>query len=486
MERNQELGPIISGAIVRTENTFKAISPADGSELGRVFVCGEAEVDAAVRSSETAFVSWGKSTFGERADRLDQIADILKGDLDWFAENETLDTGKGIGESRLHVNNCINMYRYFASVIRTHEDTFIRYDSGSASIVVREPLGVVGLILPWNAPSMLLSWKLAPALAAGNCAVVKPASAASMVIINMALRFQEALPPGVLNVVTGSGETVGNALAGHPGIRKISFTGSSAAGSAVGAIAGRNIIPVTLELGGKSASVIFEDANLDRALQYAILPIASSAGQICVSSSRLLVQDSIYDAFTKRLKAKFDGLRVGDPMDLETQVGPVIDKTQFDKVMGYIDGGIAAGAKLLSGGKRVTGGICDKGFYIAPTLFGGVTPDMAIAGEEIFGPVLSVLRFSTEEDAVRIANGTQYGLGAAVWTKDIYRAMRVSHALEAGTVWVNDYLDNGAGSPFGGYKKSGVGRELNKIVIDYYSNIKNISVANVDEAPPIF
>lgn len=486
MERKKELGPVINGAIVKTENDFKAICPADGSELARVFACGRAEVDAAIESSEAAFASWGKSTFGERADALDKIADILRDDLDWFAENEALDTGKGIGEAQLHINNSIKMYRYFASAIRTHEDTFIRYDSGSASIVVREPLGVVGLILPWNAPSMLLSWKLAPALAAGNCAVVKPASAASMVIIEMALRFQEALPQGVLNVITGSGETAGNALIGHPGIKKISFTGSTAAGSVVGAAGGGNIVPVTLELGGKSASVVFEDANLDRALQYAVLPIASSAGQICVCASRLLIQDSIYDAFVEKLKAKFDGLRIGDPMDPETQVGPVIDRGQFDKIMGYIDAGVAAGAKLLSGGKRVTGGICDKGLYIAPALFVDVKPDMSIANEEIFGPVLSVLRFSTEEEAVRIANGTKYGLGAAVWTKDIYRAMRVSRALEAGTVWVNDYLDNGAGSPFGGYKKSGLGRELNKMVIDHYSNIKNISIANVDEAPPIF
>ena len=488
MSDQEVLGPIIDGKMVVSDSLskFKAIYPADGKELCDISSCGLDELDAVVRSSEAAFKSWGKTSFGERAAALEQIAEIIEADPGYFAKNETLDTGKGIGESLIQIGNSAKIYRYFASAIRTHEDSYIRYDNATSSVVIREPFGSVGLILPWNAPSMLLSWKLAPALAAGNCAIVKPASVASRAALNMVLRFQKALPPGVLNAVTGSGPVVGNALVKHPGIRKISFTGSTAVGSEIGELCGNRIIPATLELGGKSASVIFDDANAERALQFVILGSLSSAGQICIAGTRILVQSAIYDSFVEKLKTKFDALRVGDPMDSNTQMGPVINKDQFDKVMGYIDSGIKQGARLVSGGKRLTGGIYDKGYYIAPTLFVDVKSDMTIACEEIFGPVLSIMRFDTEEEAISIANGTEYGLGASVWTKDIYRAMRVSQALEAGTVWVNTYLDNPAGSPFGGYKKSGMGREIGKVAIDYYSNIKNINISASDDVPPIF
>ncbi|MDR1510827.1 MAG: aldehyde dehydrogenase family protein [Synergistaceae bacterium] len=488
MTDQEVLGPIIDGKVVASGSTpkFKAIYPVDGKEICEIYSCGQEQTDAAVRSSEEAFKSWGKTSFGERAAVLEHIARIVEENLEYFAKNETLDTGKGIGESLVQIGNSAKIYRYFASAIRSHEDRYIRYDNGTASVVIREPFGSVGLILPWNAPSMLLSWKLAPALAAGNCAIVKPASVASRAALNMVLRFQEALPPGVLNAVTGSGPDVGNALVKHPGIRKISFTGSTAVGREIGELCGNRLIPATLELGGKSASVIFDDANIERAIQFVMLGSLSSAGQICIAGTRILVQSTIYDSFVEKLKTKFDTLRVGDPMDSDTQMGPVINKNQFDKVMGYIDSGIKDGARLVIGGERLTGGIYDKGYYIAPTLFADVKSDMTIACEEIFGPVLSIMRFDTEEEAVSIANGTEYGLGASVWTKDINRAMRVSQALEAGTVWVNFYLDSPAGSPFGGYKKSGMGREIGKIAIDYYSNIKNINISSSDDVPPIF
>jgi acyl-CoA reductase-like NAD-dependent aldehyde dehydrogenase len=388
----------------------------------------------------------------------------------------------------MHLGNCIEIYRYFAAAIRAHEDRVVQYDNGNISIVLREPLGVVGLILPWNAPSMLLAWKLAPALAAGNAVVVKPASSASLVPINLVEKFQAALPPGVLNLVTGSGPKVGTPLADHPGISKISFTGSVEAGRILGAKASQNIIPVTLELGGKSASIIFEDSHVDRALQFAVLASVSSAGAICVSSSRILVQDTIYDSFVAKIKEKYDALATtaGNPLDPASGVAPIIDKTQYERIIGYIESGISEGAKLVSGGKRITGGICDKGYYMEPTLFANVTKDMTIAKEEIFGSVLSIMRFSTEEEAIEIANSTQYGLASAVWTKDIYKATRVSRALQAGIVWVNDYMDISAGGPFGGYKKSGFGREINKMAIDYYSNTKNINISSDETTPQMF
>lgn len=479
-------GALIDASLKQTQEHFEDRNPANGEIIALIGRCTEADLNEAVESGQSAFTKWKAVPRDKRSRLLNQIADIIERDMDELVLNETLDTGKCLSESALQLQICADIYRYFAGAIMCHEDIMIQHASGSFSAVIREPLGVAGLILPWNAPSMLMTWKLAPALAAGNCAVVKPASAASRVVLELALRFQEVLPPGVLNVVTGSGSEIGNALAYHPGISKVSFTGSTTVGSGIGRICGENVVPCTLELGGKSANIIFEDADLDRAVQYVMIGILSTSGEVCVAGSRLLVQDSIYERMVEMLREKFIQVTVGDPTAPDTKMGPVIDESQGRKIMDCIDGGLADGARLVCGGHRLTGGIYDLGFFIEPTIFADADNSMRIAREEIFGPVLTIIPFQTEAEAVSIANDSAYGLGAAVWTRDIYRAIRVSRVLQAGTVWVNDYLDSSPGNPFGGYKKSGIGREIHKMAMDYYSNVKNICVSATDEVPAAF
>ena len=476
----QTVWPIINGQPYHTSSAKTAYSPIDRRELAQVGICTAEDVDAAVGNAKESFQSWGRSPKTQRAEALNAIADILIRDLDTLALNETMDTGKCLPESKMQLQNCADIYRYFAAATLTQEDTLVQHPNGSFSAVVREPLGVVGLILPWNAPSMLMTWKLAPALASGCCAVIKPASNASIAVLELARRFQEVLPPGVLNVVTGPGATTGQALIHHPMIDKLSFTGSTEVGRDIGSTAGNQIIPCTLELGGKSPNILFDDANLERFVQMAVIGSLSTAGEICVAGSRLLVQETVYDKVVDMMKDRFEAFHVGDPLLPETDMGPLIDETQFNKVMTCIERGKSDGARLVCGGYRVHGGVCDKGYYVAPTLFADVNNQMWIARNEIFGPVLCVIPYKDESEAIRIANDSDYGLGAAVWTRDIPRAIRVSRALEAGTVWVNDYLDSSFGNPFGGYKQSGFGREIHKMAIENYTHVKNICVSSLD------
>jgi acyl-CoA reductase-like NAD-dependent aldehyde dehydrogenase len=433
-----------------------------------------------------AFETWKNTSRGGRGRILRAMADRLADNLDYLAEVETLESGRTLGESKIHVGGAIDCYRYFASAIEMREETLVCHDSGSFSAVVREPLGVAGLIIPWNASTMGGSWKIAPAIATGNTIVIKPSASGALPIVEAARLWADILPDGVLNVVAGTSETIGDYFTAHPGFNKLTFTGSTEVGRKIGETAGRNLIPATLELGGKSANIIFEDANLDRALQKAIIGILSTAGEVCIAGSRLLLQESVYDRFLMMLREKFEGAVLGDPMDPKTQLGPVIDEKQMNKVLRYIRIGEEEGATLVCGGYRYTDNGCENGFFIAPTIFGDVNNTMRIAREEIFGPVLCVLKFKTEEEAVGIANDSVYGLGAAVWTKDINRAIRVSRALQAGTIWVNDYLDSSPGNPFGGYKQSGYGREVHKMAMDHYTQVKNICVADTDFVPPVW
>jgi aldehyde dehydrogenase (NAD+) len=488
MEILKKYGSIIDGNMVcgPASHVFKDINPSNSDVLTELYGADTEIVDRAVGAAKKAFETWRKTSRGERGRILRAMADKMAENIDHLAMVETLDSGRTLGESRIHVNGGIDTYRYFASAIESQEETLVCHDSGSFSAVVREPLGVAGLIVPWNAPTMGASWKIAPALAAGNCVVIKPSISGSLALLEAARLWADILPPGVFNVLIGGGSSIGDYFANHPGLNKLTFTGSTAIGRTIGAAAGKNLIPCTLELGGKSASIIFEDANLDRALQKTIIGILSSAGEVCIACSRVLVQESVYDRFVGMLKEKFDGAVVGNPTDPKTQVGPVIDENQMNKVLGYIEAGKKSGATLVSGGYRVMKNGCDKGFFVAPTIFGDVDNACSIAQEEIFGPVLCVLKFRTEEEAVRIANDCVYGLGSAVWTKDINRAIRVSRAMQAGTVWVNDYLDSSPGNPFGGYKNSGFGREVHKLALDHYSQVKNICVADTDFVPPVW
>lgn len=488
MELMQCYSSFIDGSFIQKHDgaAGQTINPANAESLAQLQFADAADLDAAVNAARQAFSKWGVSDRTYRAQILNRMADVIEENKTYLASIEARDVGKPVGEATLQMELSASVYRYFAAAILSQDDTAVIHDGGSVSLILREPLGVVGLILPWNAPCMLLSWKAAPALAAGNCVVVKPASAAPLVVLELARLWAEVIPAGVFNVLLASGAGVGEAMLHHPGFDKFSFTGSTGVGKHIGETAGENIIPCTLELGGKSANIVFADAQLDRALQYSMLAILSTQGEVCVGGSRLLLQDEIYDEFLAALKAKFETLRIGDPMDPSIQVGPLVSEEQLEKVLQYIEIGKQEGAVLVCGGQRLTGEKYDKGFFIAPAIFAEVSNEMRIAREEIFGPVLSVIRFSSEEDAIRIANDSEYGLGAGIWTKDLSRALRVGRALQAGTVWVNDYLTSTPGNPFGGYKKSGIGREIHKLALQYYTNTKNLCICPDESVPLLF
>lgn len=486
MELLPKYGSFINGSFVETttERIISDYNPSNGELLAQLLTADIDCLEDAVTSAQNAFKQWRHSSKIERAKVLNAMADIMDENASYLAGIEARDVGKPIGEAEMQMGLCSAMYRYFAAAIIAEDEVLVSHDNGSLSAVVREPLGIVSLILPWNAPAMLLSWKLAPALATGNCVIIKPATAAPLVILELARLWKDIIPAGVLSVLIGS--AVGDPLLNHPGIAKFSFTGSTEVGSHIGEVAGRNIVPCTLELGGKSANIIFADAQLDRALQLSILGVLASNGEVCVAGSRLFVHEDIYDSFLEQLKEKFEAITIGDPTKYETQMGPAVNEGQMKSVLEYIEIGKNEGARLVCGGNRVTGGDYDKGFFIAPTIFADVDNSMRIAREEIFGPVLTVLKFSTEEEVIAMANDSEYGLGAGVWTSNLSRAMRVSRALEAGTVWVNDYLTSTPGNPFGGYKKSGIGREVHKLAMQYYTNVKNICFCGDEGVPPIF
>jgi len=488
MELLREYSSFIDGKFAETGSgrVLEDYNPSDSGLLARLFCADDHLLEQSVKASRAAFETWGKTSREYRASVLNKMADALDQNRDYLASIEAMDVGKPIEEAKQQIELSASMYRYFAAAILAQDDTMVIHDQGSISALIREPLGVVGLILPWNAPCMLLSWKAAPALAAGNCIVVKPASAAPLIILELARLWAEIIPAGVFNVLLATGGGVGEKMMHHPGFDKFSFTGSTQVGKHIGEVTGGNIVPCTLELGGKSANIVFRDAQLDRAIQYSMLGILATQGEICVGGSRLLLQEDIYDEFLHRLKMKFETVKVGDPLDPSNQMGPLINEEQLDKVLHYIEIGKQEGAKLLCGGYRLTDEQHDKGFYMAPAIFADVKNDMRIAREEIFGPVLSVIKFSTEEEAIQIANDSDYGLGAAVWTKDISRALRVGRALQAGTVWVNDYLTSTPGNLFGGYKKSGIGREIQKMALQYYTNAKNLCICPDETVPALF
>ena len=487
MELMKRYSSFVNGKFIEDAKDIRLDhSPTDNSILAELSFADETVLNSAVDAARKAFREWGSSDRAYRAGILNKMADVMEENKTYLASIEARDVGKPIGEATLQMELCASMYRYFAAAILSQDDTMVVHDGGSISAVLREPLGVVGLILPWNAPAMLLSWKAAPALAAGNCVVVKPANAAPLVTLELARLWADVIPAGVFNVLVATGSGVGESMLRHPGIDKFSFTGSTGVGKHIGEVTGGNIVPCTLELGGKSANIIFKDAQLDRALQFSMLAILSTQGEVCVGGSRLLLQEEIYDEFLEKLKVKFEALRVGDPTDPSSQMGPLVSEEQMNKVLQYIEIGQKEGARLVCGGKRLTGPEYDKGWFVAPTIFADVKNSMCIAQEEIFGPVLTVIKFSSEEEAIQIANDTEYGLGAAVWTRDLPRAFRVGRALQAGTVWVNDYLTSTPGNPFGGYKKSGIGREIHKMALNYYTNVKNLCICPDESVPPLF
>jgi len=458
--------------------TLDSVNPANGEFLTRIQNASAADVDRAVQAAHRAFDTWRKTTPAERARALLKIADLMEAEAERFAVLETLDVGKPIRESRnVDVPIAIDHFRYFAGVIRSHSDEAVMLDEQTLSIVLNEPLGVVGQVIPWNFPLLMAAWKIAPAIATGNTVVIKPSEMTPITILELAKILAQVLPPGVVNVVTGTGVTTGQPLLDHPLVSKLAFTGSTRIGEAVAAAAAKRIIPVTLELGGKSANIVFPDANWERAVEGAAFSILFNQGQVCESGARLFVHESIYERFLADLKEKFASVRVGDPLSADTQMGAQVSKTQMERILGYIDIAREEGARVLVGGGRLTGGDYDAGFFVQPTILVDVRNDMRVAYEEIFGPVLCVIPFKDEAEVIALANDSDYGLAGAVWTQDINRAIRVARAVETGRMWVNTYHEIPAHAPFGGYKKSGLGRETHKSMLDAYSQKKNIYVS---------
>lgn len=409
-----------------------------------------------------------------------KIADIIEANADTLAKIETVDNGKAVRESMAaDLPLVIDHFRYFAGVIRAEEGSATEIDRNTLSLCIQEPLGVVGCIIPWNFPLLMAAWKLAPALAAGNCVVLKPAEQTPTSIMALMDLLKEVIPPGVVNVVTGYGNEAGEALATSKGIAKIAFTGSTATGTSILKKAADLIIPATMELGGKSPNVFFssvadhDDAFFDKAVEGAVL-FALNQGEVCTCQSRLLVQEDIFDRFMERVVARTEAIVTGDPLDPATMMGAQVSSAQHDRIVNYLAVGEAEGAKVLTGGSA--NNVVDGGFYIKPTILHG-TNDMAVFQEEIFGPVTGVTTFKDEAEAIAIANDTIYGLGAGVWTRDAHQAYQVPRAIQAGRVWVNCYHAYPAHAPFGGYKQSGFGRETHKMMLNHYRQTKNMLIS---------
>lgn len=465
---------------------FTAYNPATGEKLAECAEATKEDVDAAVKAAWAAFPAWRDMGIAERAGILEKIADIIDENAELLATIESMDNGKPIRETMaIDVPYSSDHFRYFAGAIRVEEGKASVLDGNMMSLILREPIGVVGQIVPWNFPFLMAAWKLAPALAAGNCIVFKPSSTTSLSVLTLVKLIGHLLPPGVLNVVTGGGSRSGQYMLDHPGFRKLAFTGSTEVGLDVAKAAADKLIPATLELGGKSANIYFDDCKWDMAIDGLQLGILFNQGQVCCAGSRVFVQEGIYDKFVEAAVKAFNSVNVGDPLDPNTQMGAQVDQGQLRKIMSYVNLAKEEGATIACGGEPYTDGACAKGSFMKPTLIVNATNDMRVAQEEIFGPVAVVIKFKTEEEVIAMANDSVYGLGGAVWTRDINRAIRVARGVETGRMWVNTYNQIPSGAPFGGYKQSGIGRETHKVILEHYTQQKNIMI-NLNETPSGF
>ena len=459
--------------------TYATINPATEEVSAQVAKGDERDIDLAVQAARRAFDQgpWPRMAAAERARVLWKLADLITANVDEMARLESVNTGKTLFDSgKVELPFAAEVFRYYAGwTTKIHGETLNLRD-GAFTFTLRQPLGVVGAIVPWNFPFLLASWKIAPALAAGNTLVLKPASLTPLTALRFAELTQEAgLPEGVFNLVPGPGGKAGMALVRHPGVDKIAFTGSTDVGKGIMREAAGSLKRVSLELGGKSPNVVFADADMEAALRGAMTGIFYNKGEVCAAGSRLLVEQRVHDEFVGKLVERVKGLKVGDPMDKGTRMGPVVSAQQLETVLGYVEAGRREGATLAAGGERVRVGD-GRGYFLQPTVFTGVSNTMRIAREEIFGPVLSVIPFKDVDDAVAQGNETFYGLAAAVWTRDVGKALRVARALRAGTVWVNAYNLFDAALPFGGFKESGFGRELGQAGLDLYTEVKSVWV----------
>jgi aldehyde dehydrogenase len=460
-------------------NYFENVTPVTGEVLCEIPRSNAADIDRALDAAHAAKTAWGKTSPAARARVLEQIAQRMEDNLEMLATVETWDNGKPIRETTAaDLPLAIDHFRYFAGCIRAQEGGISQLDETTVAYHYHEPLGVVGLIIPWNFPLLMAAWKLAPALAAGNAVVLKPAEQTPLSILVVLELIQDLLPPGVLNVVNGFGLEAGKPLASSPGVNKVAFTGETTTGRLIMQYASQNIIPVTLELGGKSPNIFFadvmsaDDAFFDKSLE-GFAMFAFNQGEVCTCPSRALIEESIYDRFMERALKRVKAIRQGNPLDKTTMLGAQASTEQMEKILSYLDIGRQEGAEVLTGGKRASlDGDLANGFYVEPTIFKGHNK-MRIFQEEIFGPVVSVTTFKNEEEALALANDTLYGLGAGLWTRDLNRAYRMGRGIQAGRVWTNCYHLYPAHAAFGGYKQSGIGRENHKAMLDHYQQTKN-------------
>lgn len=462
---------------------FDNHSPVDGSLISRVPRSKAADVELALDAAHKAFPAWSRTSATERSNMLLRIANIIEENLDYLARVETMENGKAVRETlAADMPLCVDHFRYFAGVIRAEEGSLSELDATTVSLIIKEPIGVVGQIIPWNFPLLMATWKLAPALAAGCCVVLKPAEQTPTSILVLMELLEGVIPPGVLNVVNGFGPEAGKPLAQSKRVAKVAFTGETTTGRLIMQYASENLVPVTMELGGKSPNIFMpsiadaDDDFFDKCIEGAVL-FALNQGEVCTCPSRLLVHESVYDRFMERVIERTKAIKMGHPLDPGTMMGAQASNDQYEKILSYIDIGKQEGAEVLTGGgpANLNSGL-EKGYYIQPTILKGHNR-MRVFQEEIFGPVVSVSTFKTTEEAIEVANDTLYGLGAGLWTRDAHELYQVPRAIQAGRVWVNCYHHYPAHAPFGGYKKSGFGRENHLMMLNHYRQQKNLLIS---------
>jgi aldehyde dehydrogenase (NAD+) len=476
---NGDFVPAADGA------TIEDLNPHDNSKIADVALAGKEDIDRAVRAAQAAFPAWSKMAAMDRGRLLLKLADKIEEKADELAHLESLDTGHPLRDStRLDVPRTAVTFRYFGGMADKLEGSIIPVEQGFLNLAMREPLGVIGQIVPWNFPLMFTSWKMGPALAAGNCVVLKPAEITPLSSLRVAeLMAEVGFPPGVVNIVPGLGHVAGQYIAEHPGIAKVAFTGSTVTGRKIVQASAGNLKRVQLELGGKGANIVFADANLPAAIAGSAFAIFHNQGQACIAGSRLIVHESIADEFLKGFVKLARSIKLGNPLDIDTEMGPLTSAMHRDRVLSYCKVALDEGGTVIAGGKAPSDAALGRGCYVEPTIV-QAKPTDRVSQEEVFGPFVTVTTFNSDDEALRIANGTQYGLGAGLWTRDLQRAHRMAQAIKSGMVWVNCYKRVNPGSPFGGVGASGYGREMGFEAMQQYTEVKSIWV-NVDaQIPP--